>query len=280
MKQEKQPSVYGWETCPQPVKKKVEDILAFFRETLGDNLTGFYLHGSLTMGCFNPDNSDIDFLVVAGQKLTVPQKQAIIAFFQKIDNGKASPEMSIITEESLKNLVYPSPFELHYSSSARDFYTSGKVSWEEQRFDTDLVAHYMAIRKRGICLYGKPVKEVFPDIPPEMFIASLVQDLHWIRQEISRLPFRHVVLNPCRALAYINEGKFMSKKEGGEWAFHHLPQKYATLIENALAAYSGIDVIPPPTMDVLSEFIDYAIKEFIFLAAKTDAENIFFKRSY
>lgn len=280
MKQEKTSSVCGWETCPYPVKTKVEAILDFFRRYLGDNLTGFYLHGSLTMDCFNPVTSDIDFLVVVDRKLTILQKKDIITYLQDIDKGPPSPEMSIVTAASLKNLVYPSPFELHYSHNTRDVYTGGQVSWEEQRFDTDLVAHYTAVRERGICLDGKPINEVFIDIPQEMFIASLVQDLNWIRQEIKSLPFFHVVLNPCRALGYINEGKFMSKQEGGVWAIKNLPPKYSTLIETALAAYSGAKDVAPPPEDVLTEFIDYTIREFICLAAKADAENLFFKRSY
>jgi len=280
MKQDKTTTFYGWDTCPDSLKKTVDDITGVFHRILGADLTGLYLHGSLAMDCFNPETSDIDFLVVAERKLTVEQKQEIINYLTAIDTGKASPEMSIVTAESLKNLVYPCPFELHYSRSFRAAYTAGNFNWEEQRFDTDLAAHYVSVRERGICLYGKPAKEVIPEIPPEMFIASLVQDLHWLRQEIRRLPFRHIILNPCRAMAYASEGKFMSKQEGGTWALTHLPPKYTSLIERALNAYSGADTSFPPPQDTLTEFIDYAIKEFIYLAAKTDAENLFFKRSY
>jgi hypothetical protein len=279
-------TAYSWETCPKPIKDKVNGILAFFRQCLGADLTGFYLHGSLAQNCFYLPTSDIDFLAVAEKKLTTPQKKDIIVWLQNIDTGKgapdntAPPEMSIVTRESLQNLVFPSPFELHYSHTTRDVYTSGKISWEEPRFDTDLAAHYMSIRERGICLYGKAIKDVIPEIPQEMFIASIVHDLHWLRQEAGNIPFRHIMLNPCRALAYIKEGLYLSKKEGGEWGLKNLPGEYANLIEQALAAYSGAKDVTPPSHSVLSAFIDYAIKEFIFLAAKTDAENTFFKRSY
>jgi streptomycin 3"-adenylyltransferase len=281
MKKQSSTAIGGWENCPKSVRDKVDIIITFFRRSLGDDLTGFYLHGSLAQNCFNPKTSDIDFVVVVEKKLAAQQKKDIIAYLQSIDtDGIASPEMSIVTRESLKNLVYPSPFELHYSNSTRDAYTGGQVSWDEQRFDTDLAAHYMAIYERGICLYGKPVKEVFPEIPPEMFIASIVQDLHWLRQEITRVPVKTVILNPCRALAYIKEGKYLSKKEGGEWALKNLPPVYTALIEKALAAYSGVNDVTPPSQHELSDFIDYAIKDFIYLASKTDAENLFFKRSY
>jgi hypothetical protein len=273
-------NAYGWETCPKEIKAKVNAILAFFRQCLGTDLTGFYLHGSLAQNCFYPQTSDIDFIAVAEKKLTTQQKQYIIAYLQSIDTSEAPPEMSIVTRESLQNLVFPSPFELHYSHGARDVYTSNKISWDEQRFDTDLAAHYLAIRERGICLYGKPIKDVIPEIPQEMFVASIVHDLHWLRQEVGQIPFRHIMLNPCRALAYIKEGQYLSKIEGGEWGRHNLPAEYANLIEQALAAYSGAKNVIPPSEPALSGFIDYAIKEFIYLASKTDAENVFFKGSY
>jgi hypothetical protein len=187
--------------------------------------------------------------------------------------------MSIVTRASLSDLVFPSPFELHYSFTTREAHTGGYISWEEQRFDTDLPAHYFSIRERGICLYGKPIKDIFPEIPPEMFIASIVQDLHWLRQETGNIPFWNVILNPCRALAYAREGVYLSKKEGAAWGLKNLPEGYATLIESALAAYSGAKDVTPPSR-AAAGFIDYAIKEFICLAARTDAENIFFKGSY
>ena len=34
------------------------------REILKDNFVGMYVHGSLAMDGFNPDKSDIDFIIV------------------------------------------------------------------------------------------------------------------------------------------------------------------------------------------------------------------------
>jgi hypothetical protein len=40
----------------------------------------------------------------------------------------------------------------------------------------------------------------------------------------------YVVLNLCRVLYYLEEGKVSSKKEGGEWGLKILPQDYQTMI--------------------------------------------------
>jgi predicted nucleotidyltransferase len=259
----------SWKDCPESVRNMVNNILAFYRQVLGENLIGFYLHGSLVMGCFNPGSSDIDFLAVVHRKLTRLEKKTIIDYLLSIDNSSsaASPEMSIVTQDSLDNLDYPSPFELHYSNSWRDRYLSGKVDWEEPRYDADLAMHFLAIRRRGICLYGKPIKAIFPEVPRDTCIASLNNDLNWINERIESLPATYIVLNPCRALAFLRAGTFMSKKEGGEWALFHLPPKFSTLVNRALAAYSGADEVTSPEQDMLRKFVDYTRKEFRRMSA-------------
>ena len=46
------------------------------REILRDNLVGVYLHGSLVMGCFNPQKSDIDLIIVSDRPLSDYDKKA------------------------------------------------------------------------------------------------------------------------------------------------------------------------------------------------------------
>jgi predicted nucleotidyltransferase len=41
------------------------------------DLVGVYLHGSAATGCFNPDRSDIDLLVVVRQTLSPEQRRAV-----------------------------------------------------------------------------------------------------------------------------------------------------------------------------------------------------------
>jgi predicted nucleotidyltransferase len=267
-------SVCGWPDCPEPVRGRVNDILTFYKKLLGGNLLGFYLHGSLAMGCFNPESSDIDFLVVVRDKLTTPKKIEIISYLLKIDNDSApSPEMSIVTQASLDNLAYPSPYELHYSKTWRERYRENKVDWEEPRYDADLVIFYMAIRHNGIRLYGRPAQAAFPEVPRDICIASLAEDMDWLRERIDTIPLEDIVLNPCRHLAFIREGTFVSKTEGGEWGLSHLPHEFADLIHQALAAYSGAEEVIQPETNTLVKFVDYVRNEFTRLSTKHDRLN-------
>ena len=252
-----------WQNCPEPVRNLLNGILAYYRQLLGEYLIGFYLHGSLAMGCFNPLLSDIDFLAVVRRKLTVSEKKAIIDYLlgTSDDSSPVGPEMSIVTEDSVNNLVFPSPFELHYSNSWRERYLSGDVDWNRQQNDKDLVMHYLAVRRRGICLYGKPIGELFPEIPRDMLIKSLLQDFNWLSQRIEELPITYGVLNLCRIIAFLREGTLMSKQEGGEWALVNLPTDFSAIISQSLAIYAGDEMGDIHDDNARRSFIDFATKE-------------------
>ena len=46
------------------VQRILDEIKSTSVQTFEKNLVGIYVHGSLALGCFSWDNSDIDFIVV------------------------------------------------------------------------------------------------------------------------------------------------------------------------------------------------------------------------
>lgn len=42
-----------------------------YQNILKDNLIGIYIHGSIALNCFNWDKSDIDFIIVVRDKLSI-----------------------------------------------------------------------------------------------------------------------------------------------------------------------------------------------------------------
>ena len=167
------------------------EIVAIFRKEMGDNLVGLYLHGSLAMGCFHPAKSDIDFLVVAKEKLDPEIKKCIIkkllALHDRIP-GDGGLEMSILLERHLKPFIYPTPFELHYSPHYRGKYISDENYPCAGLEDKDLAAHIMVTYHRGIVLYGKPIKDVFDPIPEQYYIDSIISDVKNADVEIVKAP--------------------------------------------------------------------------------------------
>lgn len=52
----------------------LNEIVKQSKKLLGVELVGIYLHGSMAMGCFNSDKSDIDLLIVIKNSITDIQK--------------------------------------------------------------------------------------------------------------------------------------------------------------------------------------------------------------
>ena len=69
---------YNYYNAPREIKLILDEIVKSYYGILKDNLVGIYLHGSLALGCFNPKVSDIDFLIVARDKLSLEVKREVV----------------------------------------------------------------------------------------------------------------------------------------------------------------------------------------------------------
>lgn len=211
------------------------------KNILQDNLVGIYLHGSLAMGCFHPGKSDIDLITVVDRPLTDTVKRAYMDMVVGCNaSGPAKGiEMSIVLREVCSPFVYPTPFELHFSSGHLKWYREDPEDYIRKMngTDKDLAAHFTVISKRGICLWGAPVRDVFAEVPDSCYLDALWYDIEGAEDEITENTM-YLTLNLARVLAYQEEGLVLSKKEGGEWAVNHLPAEYHPLISEAMREYS------------------------------------------
>ena len=213
---------------------------------LGDSLTGVYLHGSAVMGCYNPDKSDIDLIVVVNDCLSDEVKREFMDMVIALnEEGPAKGiEMSIVTKAVCNPFVYPTPFELHFSVMHVDWYKDNPEDYVRKMngTDADLAAHFTIIKKRGKCLCGAPIDEIFAEVPKADYLDSIWKDIEDAEEEITENPM-YLILNLARVLAYTQDGSVLSKKEGGEWALKSLPETYHCLIEDAMREYAeGADV--------------------------------------
>ncbi|MCG7380832.1 DUF4111 domain-containing protein [Paenibacillus sp. ACRSA] len=227
----------------------LDKIVTLFRKELKGNLIGIYLHGSLAMGCFNPTKSDIDFLVVVKEKLTPVNNSRIAKIALSLHDemsvmfNERGIEFTIILEMYLKPFVYPTPFEFHYSD-----YHRGKYRTDENYLcggleDQDLASQLVVAYERGSTLYGKPLSELYEPINSQYYLDSILNDVEGCADEIidnppTNLTSMYLILNFCRVLYYVKEGKISSKREGGEWGKIYLPQHFQPLIKYYLAIYT------------------------------------------
>lgn len=229
-----------WDDVPPATLHQVQFFLKEVRNCLADNLAGVYLHGSLAMGGFNPASSDVDVLVVVRRALTAQVKRRLIALLLNCSARPHPIEIHFLTLKQLRPWRYPAPFELHFSEDWRERFSheEGSVFSSLPKTDSDLAAHITVVERRGICLWGMPIKEVFPQVPAEHYLDSILGDLRWAQERLeTTVSPVYALLNACRVLAYLQTAQVLSKEEGGLWASEQLPEGVRAGAEWALQAY-------------------------------------------
>src|SRR5205085_2785098 len=94
-------------------------------------------------------------------------------------------EISFLAQANLRPWRHPTPFDFHYSESWRQRYEQELAGGDRRRWneepgtDPDLAAHITITNHRGLCLYGAPIQHVFPPVPEEDYVDSIIGDLRW-----------------------------------------------------------------------------------------------------
>jgi predicted nucleotidyltransferase len=235
---------FGWPDCPAAVRAQVMLIVDLFGRILAGDLVGIYLHGSLAMGCFNPERSDLDLLIVAVRRLTLAEHHALQSSLVSLSRAPSPIELSVLARDDLHPWSHPAPYLLHYSESwrgriERDLASDAWREWEiAPKRDPDLAAHVTVVRQRGICLAGAPTDSILPEVPARDYWQSIAADAHEVLDNSARNPV-YAILNACRVAAFVADRAILSKDEGGEWGLRALPARWHAAIAAALSDYRG-----------------------------------------
>ncbi len=224
----------------------LKSILEKYLSVLKSNLVGIYVHGSIALGCFNWNKSDIDYIVVVNEPLSQKVKMRLMDITLQLD--AIAPlkglEMSVVLKETCLNFIYPTSFELHYSNMHKEWYLKDPVEYCEKMngLDEDLAAHFTIINQYGVVLYGPLIEEVFGKVPKEDYVKSIKADVKNAKIHILKNPV-YIILNLCRVAAYLRDEVILSKEQGGHWGIANLKDCYEGIITKALNSYRTDEIM-------------------------------------
>lgn len=225
-----------------PYQNILDELVDFTRQIFREKLTGVYLHGSMAMGCFNPKKSDIDLIVIVENSVSDMQKMQFMERIVSLNKQAPSKglEVSIVKREYCNPFIYPTPFELHFSPAHLQWFHDDPQGYIENMkgVDIDLAAHFTMINHYGIVLCGEAVEKVFAEVPRKDYADSICADVENAKEEIIDNPV-YIILNLCRVIAFLEDGLYLSKEEGGKWAMEHLQINDSELIADALVCYAS-----------------------------------------
>lgn len=220
----------------------LDGIVSKSKEIIEEKLVGIYLHGSMAMGCFDSDKSDIDVIMVIEDDISDTQKIMLMRQIVYL-NQQAPPkglEISIVKREYCNPFIYPTPFELHFSPMHLPWFKENPQDYVEKMKgeDIDLAAHFTIIRNYGVVLWGEKIENIFAPVPKQNYLESICADIENATEDILEQPI-YITLNLCRVLAFVREGLYLSKEQGGNWGIKHLPLEYHSIVVEALECYTS-----------------------------------------
>jgi predicted nucleotidyltransferase len=248
---------------------QASDLASRLHAFLGEALVGVYLHGSIVLGGFNPELSDLDVLAVARRRTTVEEKRRLIEILADASGHPAPLEFHLLDQADLRPWQYPTPFDFHYSDVWRDALRAdpAEALGRQGPFDPDLAAHLTVVRRHGVTLGGPPPAEVFPDVPWDDYVDSLVRDLRSTRSTGKPLP-AYRVLSPARIWATLATGEIQSKDSGAAWALDSIRADLRPLLADALARYRGETTAFDADEAALDRYGAYVEAEVLALASR------------
>jgi hypothetical protein len=226
---------------PQPTPHQdINDVLNLvlynMQALLGDHLVGLYLGGSLALGDFNPQRSDIDFVAVTVDELPPETIEALEEMHTRLWATGAKWAMkldgSYVPQQVFRCWTSdhaPCPFV-----EADSFQVTNQGSAVIQRH---------IIRQHGVVVAGPSPYTLIDPVGAddlrnalwdmlEKWWRPLLDDPVWIQQSQEQ-PF--AILTMCRALYTLEHGVVASKPVAAQWGQQTIGEQWTKLIKWALA---------------------------------------------
>lgn len=233
--------------------KKLNDLI---KGILGDNYFGMYIHGSLALGDFDTNTSDIDFMVVVNNQLS---QNDFLKLKQMHENFRNSDsywsnrfEGSYVEFSWLREYLPP--------ALTRPYCNNDEFKLELYGYEWTL--ELFILREFGICIEGEDLKQFIPQISDEVLKEATLKLLRisWLPLTESDYIFKpdyptYAIQTMCRALYMFKFGKIVSKEVARKWACSNIDQKFNGLIANinGKSNYLKEEV----NHDLIKDFINY-----------------------
>ena len=254
---------------PYPELNSVlDELVASIRAALGETFVGAYLQGSFAVGDFDR-HSDVDFVVVTARDLTDDQVRALQEVHPRI--------FSLPSEwaQHLEGSYFP-------AGTLRDRDLVGQPVWYLDHGRQSLVRSNhcntlvvrSVLREHGVTLAGESPGTLVKPVPADALRTEILATIRDWGHQILEDPEQYrnrfyqgfIILNYCRMMHDLVNGRPGSKVAGAEWAKTTLDPAWSALIDRAWAsrpnpAVAVREPADPTDFESTLQFVKYVIGE-------------------
>jgi len=225
-------------TSDSDINALLQELLSNAQIILGNHFVGMYLYGSLASGDFNPERSDIDFVVVTADNLPGETISALKAMHTRLAAGG-----SMWATRLEGDYIPRYALRCYDPTQARYPHLGVDGHFDVEQHESDGVIQRHLLRVEGIVVVGPaPQTLIDPVLPNDLRRAVLGTLRGWwspMLHDSIRLRSReyqaYAALTMCRALYTLQHGTVVSKTVAARWAQQSLGELWIALIERALA---------------------------------------------
>jgi predicted nucleotidyltransferase len=212
-------------------------LLASVKEILQEQFVGMYLYGSLSSGDFNPETSDIDFLVVTTDFLS----EGTIEKLEEMH--KQTWARSLKRAGELEGSYIPTDLIRRHDPNGAPCPTVNEGKFFVDQRGSDWIIQRHVVRECGVVVEGPDPETLIDFVSPEDIRNAVKGILHewwfpmldepsWLRD--NKNGYRaFAVITMCRVLHALETGTMVSKPKAIQWARTKLDDQWKQLIDNA-----------------------------------------------
>ncbi len=223
-------------TIPTVIKPIINDYVGQMQQYLPDLMNGFYLHGSIALGAFEPHYSDVDFLTIISRRCTPNDTTTLADIHQQLAHDYPHLQMDGCYLQhddwgKLSEAIEPHP---HFNEK---FYASGNSGngW----------VMWWILKHHGVAVVGKDPQVIDFAVDWDVFISDMLNNLntYWVRfiddpQKADMLltddGIQWAILGVLRQFYTFQRHGIVSKIDAGEYGLKHIPQQWRRIIQEAI----------------------------------------------
>lgn len=221
------------------VNTVVEHVLRNVEIILGDNFVGIYLFGSLAVGDFDPETSDVDMLIASARPLSVSEVDRLSEFHKTLFSS------GLQYADQLECFYAAKSDLLGFKQGVSPCYKvdRGSGGLRLETLDADWVINSFSLQNHGIAVAGPDVKTILASVSVESLKSGIreLMETWWLPIAQNRLKLEHpgyrfyAILTMARMLATLDLNQIISKKAAVKYAVSKCEKRWVQLIEMAQA---------------------------------------------
>lgn len=214
-------------------------LLANVKQILKEQFFGMYLYGSLSSGDFNPESSDVDFLVVTTDYLS----ERTISELETMHNQTWAT--SLKRAGKLEGAYIPKELIRKHNPNGSPVPTINEGKFYLDTPGSDWVIQRHVVRECGVVLEGPDPKTFIDFVSAEDIRKCIIDVLNewwfpmlenpaWLRENDDGYR-SFAVITMCRVLHGLEHGTITSKPKATQWARTKVDSHWHLLIDKAVA---------------------------------------------